>query len=204
MAASSYHSPRREDAAAATRAAILDGARTLFLERGYADVTVPEIAKAARVAVQTVYASTGGKSAILAALLQPALEDPDGAATREAVQRIDDPRAVITAAAHGTRSVHERHWDILWGLLRHTPGELAAQQAIDTAVGHCLEGLTIIAHRLVDLDALRPGIGLPDAIDVLWFHFGQNAWFSLVGERGWNFDRAQTWLDESAARALLP
>lgn len=204
MTGATYHSPRREDAAAATRAAILESARTQFLTRGYAEVTVTEIAQAARVAVQTVYASTGGKSAILAALLQPALEDSDGARTLEAVQALDDPRRVIAAAARGTRLVHERHWDILWGLIRHAPGESAAQQAIETAVAHCLANLSVIAQRLSGLGALRPSIELPEALDVLWFHFGQGAWFSLVGERGWSFDRAEAWLDESAARTLLP
>lgn len=203
MAGTTYHSPRREDAAAATRAAILGCARDLFLARGYAEVTVPEIARAARVAVQTVYSSTGGKSAILTALLQPAVEDSDGAGTRDAVQQISDPRRVIAAAAEGTRRVHERHWDILWGLVRRVPGEPAAQRAVDAAVAHCLAGLSCIAQRLVELDALQPGIDLPQAVDVLWFHFGQGAWFSLVGERGWTFDRAEAWLDEAAARALL-
>lgn len=203
MAATAYHSPRREDAAAATRAAILDCARSLFLARGYADVTVPEIAQAARVAVQTVYASTGGKAAILAALLQPVVNDADGADTREAVRQLTDSHLVVAAAATGTRRVHERHWDILWGVVRRAPGEPAAQSAIDASVAHCLEGLSGIAQRLVELGALRPGIDLPQAVDVLWFCFGQGAWFSLVGERGWTFDRAEAWLGEAATRALL-
>jgi hypothetical protein len=55
----------------------------------------------------------------------------------------------------------------------------------------------------VDLGALRPGIGAAEATDALWFYFGQNAWCSLVGERGWTFDRAEEWLRESARRDLL-
>ena len=194
---------RRVEAADATRAAILEAASALFLARGYADVTVPEIARAARVAVQTVYSSAGGKSAILAALLQPALDDVDGIETRAGARRTEDPRQAIAAAARGTRRVHERHWDLLWGLVRRTPGEPAAQRVVEAAVAHCLAGLTEIAQRLAELGALRSGIELADAVDLLWFHFGQGAWFSLVGERGWTFDRAEAWLDEAAARALL-
>ncbi|SEG26903.1 transcriptional regulator, TetR family [Actinacidiphila yanglinensis] len=60
-----YHSPRRAEAAAATRHDIVDAARRLFLERGYAQVTVPDIAREAGIAVKTVYASAGGKAEIL-------------------------------------------------------------------------------------------------------------------------------------------
>jgi hypothetical protein len=38
--------------------------------------------------------------------------------------------------------------------------------------------------------------------DLLWFHFGQQAWFTLVGDRGWTFDQAECWLAESAKHAL--
>ena len=74
-----YRSPRREDAAAATRTEILSRARDLFVTRGYAATTVPEIARAARVATQTVYASAGGKAAMFAELLRPAINDPTAA-----------------------------------------------------------------------------------------------------------------------------
>ena len=62
---SRYYSPRRMDAAADTRAAIMRSARELLIAHGYPDVTVAQIAAAARVAIQTVYSSTGGKTAIL-------------------------------------------------------------------------------------------------------------------------------------------
>lgn len=203
MTTSRYHSPRRADAAAATRAAILREAQALFLERGYAEVTVPEIARAARVAVQTVYASTGGKSAIFASLISPAVEDPEPAQANAAVRATRDPVRVVEIAAHGTRRVHERYWDIIFGLVRRAPGEEAAQRVIDSAVARCFAGLHGIAERLVELDAVRPPLDLSGTADVLWFHFGQNAWFSLVGERGWTFDRAEEWLNRQAAHAVL-
>ncbi|MEU6603267.1 TetR/AcrR family transcriptional regulator [Streptomyces flaveolus] len=68
---SSYHSPGRAQAARARREAIVETALALFLERGYENVTVAEIAQAAFVAVSTVYTSTGGKAAILGALIEP-------------------------------------------------------------------------------------------------------------------------------------
>jgi AcrR family transcriptional regulator len=198
-----YHSPRREDAAAATRAAILHHARELFLERGYTGTTVPEIAQAARVAPQTVYASTGGKAAMFAELLKPALNDPLAVEAMTAAIGTDDPGRVMALCATAARHGQERYWDLVYGLMRRPPEDALAQQAIGNVAAKCLEALTGIAERLEALGALKPGISLAQAVDTLWFYFGQNSWCSLVGERGWTFDRAETWLREAASRDLL-
>jgi AcrR family transcriptional regulator len=200
---SSYHSPRRADAAAATRTAILTSARTMFLERGYAEVTVSDIAKAARVAVQTVYASVGGKAAILSALLQPAIGGAILTETLAAVAATNDPGRVIDLTADGTRRVHEQHWDMLFGLFRHAPAEPAAREVHDAAVTTYLAALSTIVDRLVHLDGLAAGLDHARALDLLWFYLGQSAWFTLVGDRGWSFDEAQAWVASSARNALL-
>ncbi|MDR7274013.1 TetR/AcrR family transcriptional regulator [Catenuloplanes atrovinosus] len=200
---SRYRSPRREDSAAATRTAILDAARELFLERGYPAVTVPEIARAARVATQTVYASAGGKSGVLAALLQPLLDD-DGAATANAeARRTTDPRAVIALAAAGTRRVHETYRELLHHLIRQAPGEPAAQLAVDDAVAKCRTGLAAIAGRLRELDGVRTDLPGDRLLDALYFYFGPDAWYGLVTTQGWPFDDAESWLRDAACRTLL-
>jgi AcrR family transcriptional regulator len=198
-----YRSPRREDAAAATRAAILDGARDLFITRGYAATTVPEIARAARVATQTVYASTGGKAAMFAELLQPAINDPTAAQAMTEARQATDPERVLTLCAAAARCGQERYWDIVSGLMRRPPDDELAQRAIANVADKCLAALTVIAQRLADLDALRPGISPGRAADMLWFFFGPNAWYSLVGDRGWTFDQAEQWLLAAARRDLL-
>ena len=198
-----YHSPRRDDGAAETRAAILAGARELFLERGYGATTVPEIARIAQVAPQTVYASTGGKAAMFAELLQPAINDPAAAAAGFAAHSADDPGKVLTLCARASRHGQERYWDLIYKLMRQPPDDELAQQAIANVTAKCLEALTAIARRLGELDGLRTGITVTDAVDVLWFHFGQNAWCSLVGDRGWTFDRAERWLLRAVGRELL-
>jgi AcrR family transcriptional regulator len=198
-----YRSPRREDAAAATREAILSRARELFLTRGYAAVTVPEIARAARVATQTVYASTGGKAAMFAELLQPAINDPTAAEAVTAARQDVEPGRVLALCATAARSGQERYWDIVYGLMRRPPEDELAQRAIANVAAKCMEALTGIAQRLNELDALKPGISPNRGTDMLWFYFGPNAWYSLVGDRGWTFDQAEQWLLEAARRDLL-
>jgi AcrR family transcriptional regulator len=198
-----YRSPRREDAAAATREAILTCARDLFLTRGYAATTVPEIARAARVATQTVYASTGGKAALFAELLQPAINDPTAADAMTAARQATDPERVLALCATAARSGQERYWDVVYGLMRRPPDDGLAQQAIANVAAKCMQALTVIAQRLDELGALKPGISPARAADMLWFFFGPNAWYSLVGDRGWTFEQAARWLLAAARRDLL-
>lgn len=199
----SYHSPRRQDAAAATRDAILDCARRLFGVEGYATVTVADIASAARVAVPTVYGSTGGKAAILRALLEPAVHDPAVDRTLADIAATDDPRQVVVRAAAGPRAAHERHWELVWGLLHRNLAEPPAQAVLDESKAEYLAVLTAVADRLIALDALKEDLDRATAVDVLWFYLGRPGWYTLVGDRGWDFDRAEAFLAGAAQRALL-
>jgi AcrR family transcriptional regulator len=199
-----YHSPPRAHAAASTREAILSSAQALFLARGYAGVTIGEIAEAGQVAVPTVYSSVGNKPKILTALLEPALTDPAIADSLAAVDNSDDPRAVVELTAAGTRLTHERHWELVYGLFyRDPPGEPAVKAVLDKGADDYVQALNRVADRLVALGALRSEVSRSEAVDVLWFHLGPHAWITLVGERGWAFDRAQTWIARAACRELL-
>ncbi|MGW3247743.1 TetR/AcrR family transcriptional regulator [Streptomyces sp. NPDC001070] len=204
MTSRKYHSPLRATSAAATRDSILSSAHALFLAHGYAGVTIGEIADAAKVAVPTVYSSVGNKPKILTALLEPALTDPAIAESLAAVESRDDPRAVIELTAEGTRLTHERHWELVYGLFyRNPPGEPAVKAVLDKGADDYVQALTRVADRLVALDALRADVSRAEAVDLLWFHLGPHAWMTLVGERGWPFDRTQTWITRSASQALL-
>src|SRR4051812_33754232 len=60
-----YDSPLRADQASVTSRAIVDAAASLFAESGYAAVSMDSIAKRAQVSRATVFASVGGKPALL-------------------------------------------------------------------------------------------------------------------------------------------
>jgi AcrR family transcriptional regulator len=199
----SYNSPRRTDAALATRAAILESGRRLFLAKGYGKVTVADIASAARVAVQTVYGSTGGKAAILQALLAPVVGDPAVEETLAAIAATDDPHKVIALTAAGTRQAHERHWEIIWGLYYSNISEPPVATVMDETKVAYLRALTAVADRLIALNALKPELDRQAAIDLLWYFLGRSGWYTLVGDRGWDFNRAEAQLSAAAQQALL-
>src|SRR5262245_48773732 len=64
-----YTSPRRQQQAAETRAAVLAAAGPLFSERGWAATGVRDVATGAGVSVETVYANFGSKADLLLAAL---------------------------------------------------------------------------------------------------------------------------------------
>ena len=63
-----YHSPRRQEQAAATRRSILEAAQRLFEQHGYAATTMEAIADEAGVALKTVYVAFVTKSGVLRGL----------------------------------------------------------------------------------------------------------------------------------------
>src|SRR5512139_2006780 len=68
-----YNSTRRQAQARETRRQIIEAARRLFSEHGYAGATIEAIAREAGVAPETIFATFGSKRAILAALIDVAV-----------------------------------------------------------------------------------------------------------------------------------
>ncbi|KGI66186.1 TetR/AcrR family transcriptional regulator [Mycolicibacterium rufum] len=66
---------RRERRTEAARLGIIDAAEQLLTERGSHSVTLEAVAERADVAVQTIYNRVGGRSALLLAVTQRALEE---------------------------------------------------------------------------------------------------------------------------------
>jgi AcrR family transcriptional regulator len=92
-----YESPIRAEAAAETRARILESARKLLATRGYAAMTMQAVADAAGVALDTVYASVGKKPALVELLFETAISSTEHAIPaeqRDYVRKMRDaPRA---------------------------------------------------------------------------------------------------------------
>ena len=110
-----YDSSRRRAAARETRRAILDAARALFLDHGYARTTITAIAQAAAVSVETIYISVGPKAAVVRYLVETALsgaDEPVPAEERDWVQGFTsepDPRLKIRLhAAPAITEMHQR------------------------------------------------------------------------------------------------
>jgi AcrR family transcriptional regulator len=196
----SYHSPRRQEAAAQTRQAILEAARRLFAERGYAATTIQEIAAAARVAPATVYASVGGKPRLLDELVTSAAADTR---LQEAVDRVaaaEDPMEVVRRCVAATRFGAQEYADVFELMLTMGRTDDGAAAAAAGAEQGFRGGLGLVATRLRDLGALPGSTG--EAVDVLAYFLGYPSWRRLVDDFGWTFPMAEAWLVDRIAEAL--
>jgi AcrR family transcriptional regulator len=198
----SYNSPRRQQAAAATREAIIEAALELFACQGYARTTVAQIAEAARVAANTVYTSVGGKPQLLAAITESGTGDPDVAETLTAVARTSDPAEVIRLTAAGTRQVNERRAKAVAVLLDSAQADPAAAEMLQVTVRYYRETLGTLAGRLEDLGAVQSP-DLNRAADIFWYLFGWTSWRTLITDLGWSWDAAEQWLAQRGIDALL-
>ena len=202
MTRASYNSPRRQQAAAATREAIIEAALELFACQGYARTTVAQIAEAARVATNTVYTSVGGKPQLLAAITESGTGDPDVAETLTAVARTSDPAEVIRLTAAGTRQVNERRAKAVAVLLDSAQADPAAAEMLQVTVRYYRETLGTLAGRLEDLGAVQSP-DLNRAADIFWYLFGWTSWRTLITDLGWSWDDAEQWLARRGIDALL-
>jgi AcrR family transcriptional regulator len=198
-----YKSALRAQGAADTRKKILDTAMRLFVERGYGMVTVSDIAAEASLALQTVYASTGGKAAILSTLIDEAIRDPIVEKTLSAVRKSPSGQAGIEALAHGVRMDNERYHDIVQVMKTAAATDESATDILLRSDHEYRHALGQAARHLRNLKALRPDLNHKRATDVLWFYLGREAWHLLVADRAWSWDEAEGWLAAQASVALI-
>lgn len=194
---------RRQDSAAETRRLVLEAAQELYTSRGYRETSIADIASAAGVAVATVYTSVGGKPALLRSLLADGVESSETVETMQQVAYCSDAGEVIDLAAHGTRLVIERHKSMIDLIERTRQADPAALDAAGHATASFRAALRIAAEQLRELDALRDGVGIEGAAEVLWYFFGHSSWTRLVDDSGWSWAKSEAFLADAAKHALL-
>lgn len=194
-----YHAPRREAQAEATRRAILDAAHSLFLAKGYNATSIRSVAEAAEVSDQTIYNVFSDKPSLLVAVGLRVVAgelSPRPARDFEAELRAaTDPLERIHIAAAWSRMVWEQ------GMLRFESMLLDAA-ASDPRAAEVARSVWQQKYddnkRLFAVvfpeDSRRPGDDFDDAYDVL-FALDSAAFVRiLIDDRGWTFDKYERWL----------
>lgn len=196
-----YNSPHREGRANATRGRILLVAEELFVDRGFAAVTMEAIARRADVSLATVYLYFPGKAAIVAALADEVVGAAD--LSVEQVEREPDPVCQLRTGAGIIRRLNERSWRVA-DILRSAHG---GDESLASIWGVWQERHLAAIRRAITalhaLGALREGLGLDEAIDVFYALTGTDVYRALVRERGWSPDQYERWLLRAAYAELL-
>jgi len=198
-----YNSPTREAQAGATRRAILEAARSVFAESGYAVATIEAVASAARVSVPTVYAVFGSKPGLLSALVADAGSDPRirRLATRAMAER--EPRRRLAAVAKVVRTIMQEEAILLKVLRDAGTGRPELDAARRQAHLQQREALTRALRLLTETKSLRAGIAFEDAVATLCDLASPESYALLVDEFGWSAARWERWLSDTAVRLFI-
>lgn len=204
-----YDSSSRKEAAQLTRQTIISAARRVFLEKGYAAATMPAVAQASGVALDTVYATVGKKPALFRLLIEMAISGSARAvapAEREFVRAI---RAEMDAAkklriyAAALRGIQEELaplFRVLQGAASLDP-ELA--ELWRNISQRRAKNMRLLAEDLAATGRLRRQLSVDKAADIIWSMNSPEFYLLLVEQRGWSSKEFEEWLGDAWIRLLL-
>jgi len=194
---------RRAEYAQLTREGILNAARELFVGKGYFATTVEEIARTARVAPATVYAVGGGKHGLLRTLIETGTSTDEVAKILARITSATDPDELIRFIVHCTRVLFEEWSGLMRQVVAAAGQEPRVRESMQIAHDSQRGGLQLTAQQLGRMNALRDGLDVAGATDLLWLHLCNAAYFIRTDDLGWSLDRSEAWLNETLPVLLL-
>lgn len=184
-----YDAPRRREAAARTRAAILRAARDLFTSGGYAGTSVADIARAAGVSVDTLYAAVGRKPQLLLAVHDMELAGGDEPVEAEQRDYVKDIRAAAGAAEkiriYTDALVHvlPRTVSLLESLRAAAETDPACREVYEMVTARRAANMRLFAADLRLTGELRDDVD-DDVVAALAWSMNSPEYFSLLRSRG--------------------
>ena len=204
-----YNSPRRVEQAAATRRGILEAAQRLFERHGYATTSMAAIASEASVSLKTVYVTFETKSGLLRALWHLLLRgdaEPVPVGERpwfRAVLDEPDPERQLRLNVRNATMVRARIGPLLQVVRRAAPADAEVDELWSRIQAEFYDNQRAIVQVLQENNALRPGLDVIRAADILWTLNHPDLYWLLVGERGWTPDQHEEWLADLLCERLL-
>lgn len=203
-----YESTVRQEQAAQTRARIVAAAGVLFEESGYARTSIRQIAEAAEVAVDTVYAVFGSKPRVLTAVIDERLRGGHGVGNvmerPELLTVRDEPdqRRQIELLGNAMSRIVEQVGPVFEMMRAAAAVEPAMADVYAEMQGYRLRNMTVAIGWLTSRGPLR----MPDdeAAETLWALAAPDTSRQLRQHRGWSRERYAAWLTDTLTRALLP
>ncbi|MEY9860278.1 AcrR family transcriptional regulator [Catenulispora sp. GAS73] len=189
---------RRERKKAATRQAIADAALALFLERGYDQVSIREIADAADVSTTTLFKHFSGKEALvfdedaqIEARLVAAVRDREaGTSIPQALRALtlerlkfpteDEAFAAYTRLVESTPVLRE-YWHRMW--MRHE-GALAAAIAAEVGAAPDDAASAVLAHFALETASLARASKDPKGTVDVAFAVLESGWAGVEAGSG--------------------
>jgi AcrR family transcriptional regulator len=204
-----YRSPLRAEQAAATRARIIDAARALLLDRGYAATKLDQVAAEAGVALPTLTGYFPNKAALLEDVLRAVVsgttaEDEPAVGERlKAALSITDPAKLLAEVAAVFRGANERAFELFEIMRKAAVVDPSIEERRRTGAEDRRGDQVPIARHLKRHGALRSGLSERQAVDILWLYSSADIYRLLVRDCRWPPERYEAWLAQTLTDALL-
>jgi AcrR family transcriptional regulator len=202
-----YDATTRRESAARTRAAILDAARQLFTERGYAATPMTAIADRAGVALDTVYASAGRKPELARLLIETAISGTEQAIPAEqrdyvlAIRAAADAGSKIAIYAAAMTAIAPRLAPVLAIMQQAAPDEPELARTWHQIAERRAANMRLFVADLAAAHPLR--MDSDQAADIVWATNAPELYQLLVERRGWTPQRYEQFLADTWRRLLL-
>jgi AcrR family transcriptional regulator len=200
-----YSSPLRADQAQRTRRRILESARELFVDRGYAGTTVAAVAENAGVSPETIYVTLGGKRGLLEGVME--ITGPHDSAAE------DDTWWRMVGRLPGAAERLEKMVEYSCRILARTlPIHAIIRGAADKEPFAAELGRRLLTERLANQterirrylgDALRPGLAVTEAGERYCALASPELYYLLTIELAWTAEQHRGWLTQLLHAELL-
>ena len=196
------------------RTAVLDAARALFLERGYAATTMEAISVASRVPSATVYRLFSAKLRLLQALFNATLHEGAVGADGEPAPVPDhprlaallaepDPRLQVATFAGIARDILSRGSEVYPILVTAAGSDPQAAELLAAYTRTREQGQGHLSRCLASRRSLRPDLSERAAADIVHALASPEVYQLLVTRRGWTPGQFEQWLAAALAGQLL-
>jgi AcrR family transcriptional regulator len=196
-----YESPLRAVQAEQTRAAILDAATRLFVERGWNGTGMRDLARAAHVSVETVYANFGSKAELLRQAVDVAVVGdtaPVPLADRGDFRQLGQggPADRVAAAAALVTEARQRTSQLNVVLSQAAPGNPELTELLAASLASQREtirqGAVAVAGREVS----------EEDVDALFAMLSSEVFLLLTQTRGWSLPQYRSWVARTVRTVL--
>jgi AcrR family transcriptional regulator len=198
-----YRSPLRARRAAETRGALLDAARKLFVERGWAGTGMRDVAAEAGVATETLYVHFASKRALLQAVVDVSVvgdAEPIAVAERPDFARMGtgSHRNRTAAGAHLLTGIYERTASMSKVIREAAASDPEMSEVLrDTRERQRSDVAASVALMLG-----RPAT--PTERDGLWALTSPEVYELLVDVSGWTPAQYEQWMATTLEQVLRP
>jgi AcrR family transcriptional regulator len=202
-----YDSSRRRAQAEERQRRVLEAATELFLTQGYGATSIDQIARAADVSPQSVYATFESKAGILEGAVHLARAGDRAGRGRDlpeaaAIVETTDLRERCRATAAFMRRMYEDSAALIALVERASAVDPQLADLHDRFREQRRASVEAMTAN-VPTKAFRKAVARKDALDAMTFFSGANTYTELVEGMGWTPDRYERWLADALYQLLF-